>query len=144
MIIDLCQKFGILQKVNTVTRQASGEILDLVFTSDAYLVSHVEVEHYPTFSDHGLVTCYTSYKPRGVDKVHSRIYLCDTGKRYGSLNFHQAPWPEIKGKLSSIDWTELKESANKDLDEALATYHRKVLEVLEELVPVKNIGPRKF
>ena len=96
MLLDLCQKFGLLQQVNSPTRQSSGEILDLIFTSDTSLVSQVEVEHYPTFSDHGIITCHTSYKNSHQQGEYTRsrnyrlykIRTAPLSERYCIENYH--------------------------------------------------------
>ena len=41
------------------------EILDVVLTSDQHLVSHVEIDFFPTFTDHGVVTCGTTLSVGG-------------------------------------------------------------------------------
>ena len=130
MLLDLCQKFGLLQQVNSPTRQSSGEILDLIFTSDTSLVSQVEVEHYPTFSDHGIITCHTTYKNSHQQGEYTRSYLCESGRRYCSLDFHQAPWSQIRERLAKAEWNDLEKAAKTDIDEALNIYHCRVLEIL--------------
>ena len=73
-----------------------------------------------------------------------KAYLCDTGKRYGSLDFHKAPWPDVKEELAKLDWSELEECARNDITQALGMYHDKVLCILEKLVPPKKVRPTKF
>ena len=78
MIMDICIKYGLVQQVDMATRPASGEILDLVFTSDQDLVSHIEAEDHLTFTDHSVLTCYTSLTPRGSTVSKEKSYLCST------------------------------------------------------------------
>ena len=75
MIIDICQKFGMVQQVDKATRSASGEILDLVFTSDEDLVSYVETEDHLTFTDHSVVTCYTNFKSSGQTDGPIKLFV---------------------------------------------------------------------
>ena len=60
--------------------------------------------------------------------------LCDTGRRYGALDFHKAPWEEIKARLGEVDWSDMEQA---DPREALKIFTEKTLNVLEKLVPTK-------
>ena len=55
-----------------------------------------------------------------------------------SLDFHQAPWSQIRERLSKVEWNDLEKAAKTDIDEALNIYHSRVLEILEDLVPAKK------
>ena len=102
-LIDLATKHSLLQEVDQVTHGV--EILDLVFTNNCELLSSIAVENWPIFTDHRLVVASTNYQHSQQDTVKKKQYLCDTGKRYDALNFHQAPWTEIKVEL--INWSHL-------------------------------------
>ena len=138
LLLDLCHKYGLVQQVEGVTRQVSGELLDLVFSSDENLISHVELEDHLAFTDHAIVTCYTTYKSGGQKAVHERSYLCDTGRRYGKLDFHNASWTEIKQELNNLNWSDMMTVAKHDPATALEQFHDKVLIVLETLVPARK------
>ena len=140
-IIDICQKFGMVQQVDKATRSASGEILDLVFTSDEDLVSYVETEDHLTFTDHAVVTCYTNFKSSGQTDGPEKSYLCENGERYGKLDFHNAPWAQLKEELGKLDWSDLP---SEEPNGALNLFHGKVLTVLEKLVPAKKAKPSKY
>ena len=138
-ILNLVEKYGMTQQVEHPTH--GKETLDVVFTSDQNLVSHVDVNFFPTFTDHGVVTCDTTLTSGGEAGSRPRGYLCDTGRRYGALDFHKAPWPEIREGLAALDWAGFKEHAHENLTQALNQY--RVLAVLEELVPEKKGFNRK-
>ena len=98
----------------------------------------IQLENHPTFTDHAIVTCYTTYQTSGQDAFREKSYLCDTGRRYGNLDFHKAPWQEVKQELSSKDWSDMMKTAKEDPTEALKKFHDIVLMVLEKLVPVRK------
>ena len=66
------------QYVDQVTHEK--EILDLFYTSDPQLVSHITTEHFPRFTDHKIVTINVNYllskKP-----VKDEMSLLDSGQR---------------------------------------------------------------
>ena len=55
-------------------------------------------------------------------------FLCETGCRYGALDFTSAPWQEVREDLARLDWDSLKEVASQSTTEALELFHTKVLE----------------
>ena len=113
-------------------------MLDLFFTNDSDLVSNIQTEDWPSFSDHRVVTIDVSYKTKhDCDSVEPQ-FLCDTGRRYKNLNFMLAPWDMIKEELESIDWADMELVAKQDTSVALELYHSKVLAVLEKHVPAKK------
>ena len=134
----LATKHNLIQQVDTPTHAV--EILDLMFTNDCDLVSSVQVDGWPTFTDHKLVTLDVSYKTKSDNIPKETQFLCDSGKRYKNLNFMLAPWDEIKEDLEKIDWGEMETHTNPD--DILVIFHDKILSVLERLVPVKK-KPRK-
>ena len=114
------------------------EILDLVFSNNCGLVSGVVVEDWATFTDHRLVIVNTSYQLSRDTRTAEQQFLCDTGRRYSLLDFFKAPWEDISTKLASINWDQMEEIAKTSPTEALVFFHQKLLEVLEEIVPLKK------
>jgi hypothetical protein len=102
------------------------------------LVNSTGVEDWPSFTDHRLINVKTAYQYKQVSAAEENQSLCDSGKRYSALNFHQAPWVEVKRDLANIDWDRMAELAKSSPEDALKEYHKNVLEVLERLVPSKK------
>ena len=141
-LINIASKHSLIQQVDKATHAV--EILDLFFTNDSDLVSCVEVEDWPSFSDHKVVTLDVSYKTKSDLQAVEAQFLCDTGKRYRNLNFLMAPWDKIQEELETIDWAEMEEIARLDTTLALNFFHSKVLSVLEKLVPARKMSkPRQ-
>ena len=92
----------------------------------------------PSFTDHAVITCYTTFKTSGQNVIPEKSYLCDTGQRYGNLDFNNAPWPEVRQQLSDIDWSDMMAVVKKDPKAALEQFHDKVLNVLEKTVPARK------
>jgi hypothetical protein len=69
------------------------EILDLVFTSDPQLVTHMNMEPFPEFTDHSVLSVEVNYK-LGVPPNKDRMFLLD--RRLHKLDFTKAPWPDIR------------------------------------------------
>ena len=134
-LVDLATKNCLSQEVDLPTH--SVEILDLIFTNNCELVSNSTVEKWSAFSDHNLVICQTAFQ-LSKGKVPEQQYLCDTGKRYGALDFNKAPWEEVRLELNKIDWNEMEELARNCPNLALSEFHQKLLQVLEKLVPKKK------
>ena len=134
-LVDLARKFCLLQEVEKPTHNV--EMLDLVFTNNCELVNSTEVEDWPSFTDHRLVTCHCNYRHKKSEMDKEQQFLCDTGRRYSALDFYKAPWDKIKDELSQLDWDTMKQLASCSPAQALAEFHNKVLTVLEELVPAK-------
>ena len=135
-LIDLANKHCLLQEVDLATHAV--EILDLVFTNNCELLSSVVVESWSQFSDHNLVIANTTFQLGHSERLPEQQYLCDTGKRYGALNFHKAPWEEVKKELAKVNWETLESLADSCPSSALAEFHAKVLGVLEPLVPPRT------
>lgn len=71
-------------------------LMDLVFTNNFELVSSIKCEDWKSLSDHRLVVVEIS-QPAGKEETKGREhFLCDTGRRYGALDFHKVPCEEIK------------------------------------------------
>ena len=137
-LISLATKHCLIQQVDIVTHAV--EILDLVFTNDGDLVSNVQAEDWPSFSDHKLVTLDVCYKNNSEKTQKESQSLCDTGKRYKNLNFFLAPWDLIQDELDAIDWEDMEKLANPDTTGALNLFHERILAILERLVPLKKIS----
>ena len=114
----------------------------LIFTNNCELLSSIGVEDWSSFTDHRLVTAWTNYQFKQEDQIRDQQFLCDTGKRYSALNFHLAPWSEVKAKISSINWEKMEELAKTCPSSALVEFHERLLEVLEKLVTIKKKGPK--
>ena len=135
-LTELASKHALLQQVEQPTHAV--ETLDLVYTNNCELVNSIMVEDWTAFSDHRLVIVLTYFKLRRDDSAKEEQFLCETGRRYKALNFHLAPWTELKTELDSIDWGHMQELAKTCPTSALAEYHKQTLEVLEKLVPLKK------
>ena len=133
---DLATNHSLLQQVESPTHAV--KLLDLVFTNNCELLRNTEVKNWALFSDHKLVIANTYFQLEKVSCDKKEQFLCDTGKRYNALNFHLAPWAELKAELSSIDWSNLEELAKSCPESALSEFHEKTLLVLEKLVPLKK------
>ena len=83
------------------------EILDLVFTSDQSLVSHINMESFPTFTDHKILSIKVNYK-LGKKLTKDEMFLLDSGRRLRKLDFAKAPWPDIRENLKNIDWSPME------------------------------------
>ena len=140
-LINMTSKHSLLQQVDQVTHAV--EILDLMFTNDTDLVSCVQTEDWPLFTDHKLVTIDVTYRYEKSSDYLEQQYLCETGKRYRHLNFHLAPWEQIKVELERVEWDDMEQIANVDIAKALSIFHGKVLGVLEKLVPRKKKSQKK-
>ena len=75
-MIALAGKYALLQQVENATHAV--ETLDLVFTN------------------HRLVIVHTYYKLKVENRVKEEQFLCEIGRRYKALNFHLAPWSDLK------------------------------------------------
>ena len=141
-VLALCERWGMTQQVEEATHEV--EVLDLVFTSDPDLVSQVQVESYPTFTDHRVVTCQTTFGYQEVtEEAVGNQFLCENGRRYGALDFTSATWQEVREELARLEWDSLKEVASQSTTEALELFHTKVLSVLEKLVPKRKTPGKK-
>ena len=135
-LIDLAVKHSLQQEVDQATHGT--EILDLVFTNNCELVNSVSVENWQAFTDHKMVAVRTNYESRQVDTNQDKQYMCEIGRRYDALNFHLAPWSEIKDELNQIDWGKLGELGESCPSLALEHFHTEILTVLEKHVPKKK------
>ena len=59
-LCDLALKHNLIQYVDKVTH--GNEILDLIYTNDDDLVSSIQAESWPTFTDHSVVSATVSYQ----------------------------------------------------------------------------------
>ena len=115
------------------------EILDLVFTSDQNLVSHVDMEAFPTFTDHKILYVKVNYK-LGRKPDREEMFLLDSAKRLKLLDFAKAPWPDIRKALKAIDWSPMESLARASPTIAHSWLLTQVLPILERLVPARKKG----
>ena len=116
----------------------AAECLDLLWTNNCDLVSSCQKDNCGQFSDHKLVTANTTYKLSTEDSELEEHFLCQTGRRYKILDFHNAPWEQVEADLEKVDWSHMEELAKSSPEAALAWFHEKVLHVLESHVPKKS------
>ena len=115
------------------------EILDLVFTSDQNLVSHVDMEAFPTFTDHKILYVKVNYK-LGRQPDREEMFLLDSAKRLKLLDFAKAPWPDIRKALKAIDWSPMESLARASPTIAHSWLLTQVLPIMERLVPARKKG----
>ena len=131
---DLALKYHTVQLVSQPTHGT--EILDLVYTSDQNTVSHIEMDSFPTFTDHKvLAITVTFHNRRNMER--EEMFLLDSSRRIRKLDFRKAPWPEIKSKLRTVDWSPMARLARLSPIIAHSWFLVKLLPVLEELVPTR-------
>ena len=135
-LVDMASKHFLVQEVVEPTHAI--EVLDLVFTNNCELVSEVNVESWPAFSDHKLIVMDTTFQPPQKKTDLKQQFLCDTGRRYAALNFNKAPWQDITADLEIIDWSYMEQLAKDNPVTALCSFHDRVLEVLEKHIPTRK------
>ena len=135
-LCDLALHHNLAQLVDKPTHAL--EILDLVYTSDHHLVSHIDMEAFPLFTDHKILSIKVNFKT-GVRPRKEEMFLLDSGRRLRKLDFKKAPWPEIRKKLKDIDWSPMSRLARVSPTLAHSWFLVQVLPVLEGLVPVKRV-----
>ena len=125
-----------------LARQHVVEILDLIFVNNEDLVSSVEIESWPTFTDHSIVTASVSYK---LEEVHNpdETHPLDSGRRLKRLNFNKANWQDIKAKLKNTDWAPMKELVKESIA-AHSWLIDTIIPILEEFVSQKGIKGSKW
>ena len=136
-MVDFAAKHFLQQVVDGATHAA--ECLDLIWTNNCDLVSSCGQEDCGQFSDHKLVTASTTYKLSEKQEDLEEQFLCKTGKRYKTLDFSKAPWPDIEKLLAEVDWKPMEDIAQNSPEKALEWFHEQVLQVLETKVPRKKI-----
>ena len=139
-LCDIALKHHMVQMVDKPTHCV--EILDLVYTSDQCSVSHIDMESFPMFTDHRVLTVNVSFK-LGKTAYKEEMFLLDSCRRLRKLDFRKAPWPDIKQNLKGIDWSPMSRLARINPTIAHSWFLVKLVPVLEKLVPVKmNSGGR--
>ena len=121
IFIDFVIQHSLLQFVNGPTR--GNNILDLVFSNDAYSINNLEI--LPPFSsgDHYAIT-FKLYRGPAVDSS-------DALKKY---NFKHANWNDILESVSVIDWSDLFH--NKHVQELWDIFHFELIKVIDNHVPM--------
>ena len=77
-LCDFATKHSLMQQVDQPTH--GSEVLDLIFTNNQDMISSVTVESWPTFTDHNLVTSFTSFV-MGSQPEKEEIHLLECEKR---------------------------------------------------------------
>ena len=91
-LCDLVTRHSLVQQVDQATHGV--EVLDLIFTNNPDLISSVSVEAWPLFTDHKLVTAFTSFE-LGASPHKEEIHLLECGRGLKKLNFNKAQWVEV-------------------------------------------------
>ena len=134
-LCDLATKYSLVQQVNQVTHGA--EVLDLIFCNNSEMISSIQVESWPAFSDHSLVVASTSFK-LGDTQEREEVHLLDCGKRLKRLDFNKANWPDLQAELGDIDWSDMEEAAKASPTKALAIFMDELIPILENHVPLRR------
>ena len=137
LLLDLASKFCMQQVLSQPNH--GGEILNLLLVNNPEIISYVEVEDWPSFSDHRLIKAQTNYTFDKQEENKVEQYLTEIAKRYKAMNFKKAPWELVEEELAKVDWDAMEDVLPSD---ALGFFHKKVLEVLEPLIPKKAENPR--
>ena len=133
-LCDLATRHSLLQQVDQPTHGV--EILDLIFSNNPDLFSSVSVEAWPSFTDHKIVTAFTSFK-LSSDPQREEVHLLDCGRRLKKLNFNKAAWVEIQAELGEVDWVDMEDAARISPTLALSTFMEELVPLLERHVPAK-------
>ena len=133
-LCDLALKHNLIQYVDKVTH--GNEILDLIYTNDNDLVSSIQAEPWPTFTDHSVVSATVSYQ-LGREPAKMETHLLDSGRRLKKLNFYKAPWPEIQSELRKVDWEPMIQLAKDSPTAGHTWFMDQLIPILEKLVPIK-------
>ena len=134
-LCDLATRHSLIQQVEQPTHGV--EVLDLIFSNNPDMISSVMVESWPLFTDHKLVTAFTSYELGSVPQKEE-IHLLDCGRRLKNLNFNKAQWAEIHAELEEVDWGEMEEAANSSPTSALLIFMDELIPILERHVPARK------
>jgi len=140
-MMNIATKHNLIQQVDKITHGV--EILDLVFSNNEDMISHIVTEEWQQFTDHRMITATVTYGHTDKDDETGETHLLEVGKRYSKLDYNQAPWQEIQAELANIDWQPMEELSKDSPTEALNWYHEKVLTVLERLMPVRKKARKK-
>ena len=138
----LCDVFTNCHMTQLVDKPTCGrEILDLVLTSDNSSVSHIDMEYFPSFSDHKLlsVNLTTNYN-KCPQKPET--FLLDSARRLKRLDFNKAPWGELRRTLREVDWDPMVRIAKCSTTAAHNYMLYRLLPILEECVPLKSSSKR--
>ena len=136
-LCDLMLSHHMAQYVDQPTHNV--EVLDLVFTSDQELVSHISTESFPSFTDHKVLSVKVNYL-LGKKPIRDEMFLLDSGCRLRKLDFSKAPWPNIRRELGKLDWSPISKLATVSPTLAHSWFLYQILPVLESLVPKRREG----
>ena len=134
-LCDMATKYSLVQQVDQPTHGV--EVLDLIFCNNPEIISSVAVESWPAFSDHSLVTAFTSFKLSDTPQ-REEVHLLECGRRFKKLDFNKALWPEVQAELGEVDWSDMEEAAKASPTQALSMFMDKLLPILEKNVPVRR------
>ena len=116
----------------------------MIFSNNPHLFSSVSVEAWPSFTDHKIVTAFTSFQ-LGSDPQHEEVHLLDCGRRLKKLNFNKAAWVEIQAELGEIEWGDMEDAAKASPPtQALASFMEELVPLLERHVPARQPTKNKF
>jgi hypothetical protein len=135
-LVEFANKHNLIQQVNVVTHGV--ETLDIVFTNDDVLISDVCANDHTQFTDHKVLTATLTYSNEDHEHEQEEDHLLEVGHRLGQLDFNKAPWEEIQAKLETVDWDPMKDLSQVNPMLGLNWFNKKVLEILENTVPVRK------
>ena len=134
----LMQKHHLVQTVDLITHGV--ETLDLVWSNNPDMISHIEATPYPQFTDHSVVKANTTYVI-GDEVMKEPQFLLDSGRRLKELDMSKAPWLEIRSRLKQVDWAPMRELAKQSPTAAHSWFiDTTLLPLLEEIVPSRQRG----
>ena len=128
--LEAVNSVGLIQWVTEPTYPKSGNILDLLFTTEPDCIGKVEIEQPLPACDHCPVIF--EYLPSGdmIDEA--------TVQRSQQLAWHKGNYTRLSKKLSNIDWD--FEFAFLNVSEAYDRFIEKVTEVVKVCVPEKRVS----
>ena len=131
-LLEFVDRNFLTQMVECPTR--GGRILDLVLTNVPRYVTEIEVTPTP-LSDHELIRLQLGFDLIKPDKKDS---LPLDPLTFRAANYHKADFESINKDLSEVDWMELWELCNKELDQFLELLRLTVLQITLKHSPKKD------
>jgi hypothetical protein len=125
-LCDIAVKYHLSKQVGVPTRDK--EVLGLIWSLNPDLVSNIQVDTFKDFTDHSVVTAATSFKLE-EEVIKEEQFLLD-GRRLRKLDFHKAPWPEVKTRLRQLDWEPLENMAKENVIAAHHLFMETILPIL--------------
>ena len=116
-----------------VTSPTRGDnILDLFFTNDDQLVTHVDSTK-SDLSDHNMVEVIISSNPTLSNRSHVNVF---DKNDFRSLDFHQANFDALNEKLNNVDWVNLRASCS--FEEYPAVFTDTIFQICKSVTPLKK------